>query len=306
VPAARLTEPDPLKDAELRPVTVGVIAIEVPAAFFRVADAEVIVVKRAPPDAPPEKAYATEAVVAPAGIVIEPDGAEIETAGAAAWAGRAGLTDGRKGRSDIFLPLITTQPPAKTNVPAGMWATLSVAARGASPLRFQWVKNKTNVLSDGGEISGSATGSLVVGPLQAADAGSYSVIITNDYGAITSSIAILTVTADTTPPGIAITSPAANAAAAMARLSLGAPKSEHDLFTLRIVLQLRRVPVHSLRFSHPPAAGHSPARTLNPPVSCTRRCCALLLTRLLPRRPLRTSPRSLSPLRGRLPQRLRQ
>jgi len=86
VPAARLTEPDPLKDAELRPVTVGVIAIEVPAAFFRVADAEVIVVKRAPPDAPPEKAYATEAVVAPAGIVIEPDGAEIETAGAAAWA----------------------------------------------------------------------------------------------------------------------------------------------------------------------------------------------------------------------------
>ena len=108
-------------------------------------------------------------------------------------------------------PLITSQPPAKTNGLAGTWVTLSVAAKGAPPLIFQWVKNQTNVLNDSGDISGSKTGSLVAGPLQAADAGSYSVIVTNNYGATTSSVAVLTVTRDTTPPAVAITSPAANA-----------------------------------------------------------------------------------------------
>jgi uncharacterized repeat protein (TIGR03803 family) len=108
-------------------------------------------------------------------------------------------------------PLITSQPPAKLSGLAGLWVTLSMAAKGAPPLAYQWVKNKTNLLSDGGPISGSATGALVVGPLTAGDAGSYSVIVTNNFGATNSSATILTVTPDTTPPSVKIVSPAANA-----------------------------------------------------------------------------------------------
>jgi uncharacterized repeat protein (TIGR03803 family) len=108
-------------------------------------------------------------------------------------------------------PAITTQPPAKTNGLEGMWVTWKADAKGAPPLRAQWLKNQTNLLRDGGDISGSATGALVVGPLQAADAGSYALIVTNNFGAATSSVTILTVTPDTTPPAVAIVSPAANA-----------------------------------------------------------------------------------------------
>ena len=106
-------------------------------------------------------------------------------------------------------PLIATQPPARLSGLAGMWATLNVTAKGAPPLRYQWMINKTNVLSDGGDVSGSATSALVVGPLQAGDAGSYSVTVANNYGATNSIVTILTVTPDTTPPGVKIASPAA-------------------------------------------------------------------------------------------------
>ena len=108
-------------------------------------------------------------------------------------------------------PLIATQPPARLSGLAGTWATLNVTAKGAPPLRYQWMINKTNVLSDGGDISGSATSALVVGPLQAGDAGSYSVTVANNYGATNSIVTILTVTPDTTPPGVKIASPAAGA-----------------------------------------------------------------------------------------------
>ena len=106
-------------------------------------------------------------------------------------------------------PYIAAQPPSKTNGLQGMWVTLSAVAKGAPPLSYQWTKNTTNVLSDGGDISGSATAALVVGPLQASDAGSYALIVTNNYGVTNSITVVLTVTPDSTPPGIKIASPAA-------------------------------------------------------------------------------------------------
>ncbi|HXR06496.1 MAG TPA: choice-of-anchor tandem repeat GloVer-containing protein, partial [Candidatus Acidoferrum sp.] len=133
------------------------------------------------------------------------------------------LAGGANGNGTIFrvtnpafvspyqAPLIATQPPARLSGLAGTWATLNVTAKGAPPLRYQWMINKTNVLSDGGDISGSATSALVVGPLQAGDAGSYSVTVANNYGATNSIVTILTVTPDTTPPGVKIASPAAGA-----------------------------------------------------------------------------------------------
>jgi uncharacterized repeat protein (TIGR03803 family) len=108
-------------------------------------------------------------------------------------------------------PYIATQPPSKTSGLQGLWVTLTAVAKGALPLSCQWTKNKTNVLSDGGDISGSASTALRVGPLQAGDAGSYVLIVTNNYGATNSITVVLTVTPDTTPPGIKIASPAAGA-----------------------------------------------------------------------------------------------
>jgi hypothetical protein len=84
-------------------------------------------------------------------------------------------------------------------------------AKGEPPLIWQWLKNKTNLLTDGGDILGSATGALTIGPLQFSDAGSYSLVVSNNFGATTSAVTVLTVTPNTTPPKVAIVSPAANA-----------------------------------------------------------------------------------------------
>jgi uncharacterized repeat protein (TIGR03803 family) len=108
-------------------------------------------------------------------------------------------------------PVITAQPPARSDGLAGVYLTVGVSAKGEPPLAFQWLKNKTNVLTDGGDISGSATSALIVGPLLPGDAASYSVVVSNNFGATTSTVTVLTVTPNTTPPKVAILSPAANA-----------------------------------------------------------------------------------------------
>ncbi len=105
----------------------------------------------------------------------------------------------------FFLP--TTNPaPALTNVLVGASVTLSNAAQGAAPFTYQWLKNGTN-LADGGDIQGSLTNALVINPVLPGDVGSYLLVISNIWGAVTSSVTVLTV--DT--PHIAISSPLPNA-----------------------------------------------------------------------------------------------
>ena len=55
-------------------------------------------------------------------------------------------------------------------------------------------------LVDGGRINGSATTNLNIAGVQASDAGSYLLMVTNNYGAATSAVATLTVLL---PPTIA-------------------------------------------------------------------------------------------------------
>jgi subtilisin-like proprotein convertase family protein len=88
-------------------------------------------------------------------------------------------------------PAISTQPQNRTNL-VGTTATFSVAASGALPLSYQWRKNGTT-LSDAGNISGASTPALSLSNVQSASAGSYSVVITNSGGAVTSLVAVLTV-----------------------------------------------------------------------------------------------------------------
>ncbi len=87
-------------------------------------------------------------------------------------------------------PLITEQPISRTNV-AGSTATFSVGAQGNS-LSYQWLRAGTS-LSDGANISGSASATLTLASVFTADAANYSVIVSNAAGSITSAPAALTV-----------------------------------------------------------------------------------------------------------------
>jgi uncharacterized repeat protein (TIGR03803 family) len=96
-------------------------------------------------------------------------------------------------------PIITAQPTSQT-VLAGTIANFIVVASGNQPLSYQWQANGTN-LTDGGRISGSTTTRLAIGNVTAADAGNYSVVVSNPRNSIVSHQAALTVV-PVTPSGV--------------------------------------------------------------------------------------------------------
>ena len=73
-----------------------------------------------------------------------------------------------------------------------------VNATGASPRFFQWLKN-------GNSLGGATNSTLVLVNLQAADAGTYAVVVSNSFGPILSQTVTLTVHS-LSPPGLAIRS----------------------------------------------------------------------------------------------------
>jgi hypothetical protein len=97
-------------------------------------------------------------------------------------------------------PVITLQPTNQTVEP-GQTVSLVVAAVGTSPLRYRWRMDGTN-LANGGQVSGATNNLLVISNVQLTNTGSYSVVITNSAGSVTSSIAALTVT--NYPPVISV------------------------------------------------------------------------------------------------------
>ena len=72
-------------------------------------------------------------------------------------------------------PRIVRQPPDAVTVFVGDDVTLSVAAIGTSPQYIHWFK-------DGELIPGAIGETLTLADLQESDSGSYSVVVTNDYG----------------------------------------------------------------------------------------------------------------------------
>ena len=82
-------------------------------------------------------------------------------------------------------PSITLQPQSQT-VAAGQPVSFSAAATGTDPLSFQWSLN-------GGPITGATNSTFSIASAQSADAGSYTVQVTNAWGVVTSAVAILTV-----------------------------------------------------------------------------------------------------------------
>ena len=71
-------------------------------------------------------------------------------------------------------PVITSAPSSQT-VNLGVGATFSVTATGTAPLAYQWYKNGT-------AISGATAASYAIASVQASDAATYTVAVTNGAG----------------------------------------------------------------------------------------------------------------------------
>ncbi len=96
-------------------------------------------------------------------------------------------------------PAITAQPRSRT-VPQGTVATFSVVASGTS-LTYQWRKSST-------PISGATTSSYSIPSAQAAHAGSYDVLVSNNGGSVASNSVTLAVS---NPATILVANPGADA-----------------------------------------------------------------------------------------------
>ena len=81
---------------------------------------------------------------------------------------------------------IITFPPTNVTVSAGSPATFNVSALGGNPLGYQWRLVGTNV-------SGATNRSFTVAAAGLTNAGSYSVVVANPSGSVTSSVAVLSV-----------------------------------------------------------------------------------------------------------------
>lgn len=93
-------------------------------------------------------------------------------------------------------PVITTQPLDFATL-SGATASFSVSATGSQPLGYKWQFNGVNVSNGttlwGSQIQGATTYNLALSSVATNDSGFYQVIITNNFGSVTSSIANLIV-----------------------------------------------------------------------------------------------------------------
>ena len=91
-------------------------------------------------------------------------------------------------------PVIVGQPQSQS-VPAGTNVTFTVTAVGLGALAYQWQFNNT-------DLSGATGTGLTLTNVQPANIGDYRVVVTNEYGSVTSSVATLAVSSPiiTAPP----------------------------------------------------------------------------------------------------------
>jgi hypothetical protein len=93
-------------------------------------------------------------------------------------------------------PLVNTTPFG-----AGTHTAFNLVAGGTAPLVYQWYFNNTSsnyvgatqLTDNGTHIIGSSTAQLTITNVAATDAGWYYAVVTNNYGSVTSRIAILNV-----------------------------------------------------------------------------------------------------------------
>lgn len=96
-------------------------------------------------------------------------------------------------RTSPIPPTVATQPVSST-VYSGGSVTFSAAATGTPPLSYEWKKNG-NALTNGGAIAGATTDTLTITGATAANAGDYTLVVTNSGGNDTSTVATLGIAA---------------------------------------------------------------------------------------------------------------
>ena len=97
-----------------------------------------------------------------------------------------GVVDMGAFELNVVCPVLITSQPTNQTVAAGGTAKFTVAASGSPPLSYQWLFG-TN------PVAGGTGSSLVLNNVQPSQVGSYSVVVSNAYGPVTSSNALLTV-----------------------------------------------------------------------------------------------------------------
>ncbi|HEU4779687.1 MAG TPA: hypothetical protein VFS58_07360 [Steroidobacteraceae bacterium] len=102
------------------------------------------------------------------------------------------------GTPSAIAPSIVTQP-ASVTANAGSTATFAVGVDGTGPFTFQWRR-------DGANIAGATSAVLTFNSVGLPNAGSFSVVVTNSAGSVTSGNAVLDVTTESTPTAPSITS----------------------------------------------------------------------------------------------------
>lgn len=124
------------------------------------------------------------------------------------------------GQTVTGAPAIVAQPTAQTSAVGGS-ASFTVSATGDAPLSYQWAKDTV-------DLSGATDATLTLSNIQATDAGSYTVTVSNAVGSVTSSEAALVISG--LPPSIA-SEPTSRTVAAGTTVSFTVTASGSPTFT---------------------------------------------------------------------------
>ena len=117
------------------------------------------------------------------------------------WSGALGTNDIAGLYASNAVPSLPPQiviAPSPVTAYVGEYASLSVSAENSGPFTYQWFQNGTN-------LSGQTAAAVYFAPIVATNAGSYTVVVSNAYGSITSS-----------PPTLVTVLPVTNITAALA------------------------------------------------------------------------------------------
>lgn len=102
-----------------------------------------------------------------------------------------GSTTSAPAALTVAIPPSVSSPLGQTNY-AGKNVSVSVTASGDPPLSYQWQEAGIN-LSNGGNIFGATTNILSINAAKPANSGNYQVVVNNNSGSVTSTVATVTI-----------------------------------------------------------------------------------------------------------------